>query len=323
MAIERIPVPNRETWLAMRQNDVTASVVGALLGVHEYQTPYGLYALKTGLTTEDPEESPAMRRGRLFEPVAVQVIREEHPEWEIKHNTGEDAVYLRDSSINLGATVDVFAKCRERGPGVIQIKSVQKDAFARNWIDPETREVTPPLWIVLQAIAEAHLAGAKWAAVAPLVVNYGVDLPIVHVPIHDAVIARMRGLTKAFWAAIENDDVPLPDFDKDAAIIHRLFAQDDGTTVQLAGDRIVQLLAERVPLKAAEAAGEAAAKRRRVLDTEIIQMLGDAASGVLPDGTVVTAKTTHRKGYEVRPSSFRTVRVKPGSGEQPGVIEEF
>jgi hypothetical protein len=296
MSIERIPVSSREQWLDLRKNDITASVVGALFGVHDYQTPFGLYALKTGLTFEDPEESDPMKRGRLLEPVAVQLLREERPEWSVTHNTGPDAIYLRDTSVNLGATVDVFAQCPQRGLGVVQIKSVEAGVFKRKWIDPETREVSPPLWIVLQAITEASLAGANWAAVAPLVVSYGIELPIVEVPVHAGMIDKIRSKTRAFWAMIEDD---------------------------LSGDRIVKLLAQREVLKRAEQAGSAAEKDRKIIDTEIIHMLGNSTMGLLSDGTQVTAKTIHRKGYEVQPSSYRTVKVKPGAGAQPAAIDEF
>lgn len=314
MLIERITAGTREQWLDLRKNDITASVVGALFGVHDYQTPYGVFALKTGLTQEDPEESDPMKRGRLLEPVAVQLLREERPAWSITHNTGPNAIYLRDPSINLGATVDVFADCPQRGLGVVQIKSVQADHFRRKWIDPETREVTPPLWIILQTLTEAHLAGAAWGAVAPLVVDHGIDLPVIEIPIHQEMIKKIRNQTRNFWTMIEEDREPDVDFAKDAALIHRLYAQDDGSSVQLTGNRIVELLARRAELKVDEQKGAAAEKERRVIDTEIISMLGNATVGLTVDGTQVSAKTTHRKGYEVKPSSYRTVKVKPGAG---------
>lgn len=314
MSIERIPVSSRDQWLDLRKSDITASVVGALFGVHDYQTPYGLYALKTGLTSEDPEESDPMKRGRLLEPVAVQLLREERPEWSVTHNSGENAIYLRDPSVNLGATVDVFAECPARGSGIVQIKSVEAGAFRRNWVDSDTREVTPPLWIVLQAITEAHLAGASWAAVAPLVVSYGVEMPVIDIPIHAGVIDKIRAKAKGFWAMIEEDREPDVDFAKDDELIRRLYALDDGSSVDLVGNRIVEILAERDRLKAVESEGNAAERRRKIIDTEIINLLGNAVMGVLPDGTEVTAKTTHRKGYEVSPSSYRQVRVKRAAG---------
>ncbi|MDQ0510932.1 YqaJ viral recombinase family nuclease [Ancylobacter amanitiformis] len=323
MVIERIQFSSRDEWLDLRKNDITASVVGALFGVHDYQTPFGLYALKTGLTAEDPEETDAMKRGRLLEPVAVQLLREQHPEWKITHNTGRGAAYLRDASVNLGATVDVFVECPVRGLGVVQVKSVEAGTFRRKWVDAETHETTPPLWIVLQTLTEAHLAGAAWGAVAPLVVSYGIDMPLIDIPIHQEMIKRIRGQVRNFWTMVEEDQEPDADFSKDAALIQRLYTQDDGSSVDLSGNRIVQILAEREKLKEVERAGASAEKARKTIDTEIINMLGNATTGRMSDGTEVTAKTTHRKGYEVKPSSYRSVKVKAGAVTAPADIDEF
>ncbi len=46
---------DRQRWLKLRGEDVTASVVGALFRVHPYTGPLALYSLKTGLTQEDKE----------------------------------------------------------------------------------------------------------------------------------------------------------------------------------------------------------------------------------------------------------------------------
>src|SRR5262249_6073732 len=63
--IERIRISSREQWLKLRQSDVTASVAAALLGIHPYQTVFALWALKTGKISDDVEETPPMRRGKL------------------------------------------------------------------------------------------------------------------------------------------------------------------------------------------------------------------------------------------------------------------
>src|SRR4030095_11106389 len=99
--IERHPITSREEWLRHRQQDVTASVVGALFGVHPYQTPAGLWAEKTGV--ELPRRDTAeVRRGGLLEGAIAEAGREERPRWTI-HPPRE---YLRNPDIRLGATPD-------------------------------------------------------------------------------------------------------------------------------------------------------------------------------------------------------------------------
>ena len=74
-AIQRIAVntdKDKETWLALRKQDVTASDAGALLGIHEFKTLLDLYGNKTGTLKEQPEND-AMRRGKKLEGVAVWI----------------------------------------------------------------------------------------------------------------------------------------------------------------------------------------------------------------------------------------------------------
>lgn len=301
---------NREAWLAMRQRDVTASVAGALLGAHEYQTPFGLYALKTGLVTDDVEESAPMRRGRLLEPVALAALCEERPTWRIEPG----GAYFRDPAARLGATPDAFAVDPERtGFGIVQIKSVEPSIFRRKWRDADTGEVMPPLWIACQALVEAHLTGASWACIAAMTVGHGVEVHVVDVPLHAAILKRLIAETAEFWRRVAAGEPYDPDYGRDGALIAGLYADDNGAEVDLAGDnRVGDLLAARAALKAREADGDAAAKERKPIDAEILAKLGNAARGRCADGTLIEAKTVRRKGYEVKPSNYRAIKVKTG-----------
>ncbi|MDF3606523.1 hypothetical protein PE067_10465 [Paracoccus sp. DMF-8] len=100
-----------------------------------------------------------MKRGRLLEPVAVQLIREQNPAWDVTHNAANE--YWRDPEARIGATPDTIVRCPERGLGTVQIKSVEQSAYRRNWLDAEGNP-EPPLWIQHQATLEAHMIGAQW-----------------------------------------------------------------------------------------------------------------------------------------------------------------
>ncbi|CUA90850.1 YqaJ viral recombinase family protein [Chelatococcus daeguensis] len=311
MPIETHKVTDRASWLKLREADVTASVAACLLGreVHDYQTAFGLYMLKTGQIAEDPDEAPPMLRGRLLEPVALQLLQEKHPEWTVV----QPCVYLRDPDARLGATPDAYATNAD-GRGIVQIKSVEPSIFRQKWRDPDTGELRPPLWIAVQAIVEAHLSGADWAMVAALVVGHGLDLHEVPVPIHDGIVARVREEVARFWELVAAGTPPEPEYDRDAAVIARLYDQDDGTEVDLSGDnRLPEALVRRAELKDIESAGRDAEKERRAIDAEIIAKLGTATRGRLADGTVITAKTIRRSGYSVQPSTYRSVKIAAGS----------
>ena len=77
--IERLEITGREQWLAMRQQDITASAAGALLGLHPYISAWSLWAEKTGLVSSDGITSPAMERGLELEPIAIARLQKLHP----------------------------------------------------------------------------------------------------------------------------------------------------------------------------------------------------------------------------------------------------
>lgn len=297
---EAIPVTDRESWLAMRQKDVTASVVGCLLGVHEYTTAYELAALKSGRISSDPEETAPMKRGRLLEPVAVELLREERPDWRIERGQH----YWRDPVARLGATPDVLAFDPERGPGVVQIKSVERGVYSRKWRQ-EDGSVQPPLWIAVQAMLEAHATGRNWAVVCPLVVGFGVEMPIIPVPIIPGVIERIYNEVRLFWAIVDSGELPPPDYRRDADVIDALFPEN-GETVDLTGDnRIMELLTARSISKGIQ-------KREKevceTIDAEILDKLQGATVGIVSGGRSITHKTIFRKGYEVKPTNYRQLR---------------
>ncbi|WP_018871431.1 lambda-exonuclease family protein [Thioalkalivibrio sp. ALgr3] len=62
-------------WFAWRRDRITASEAAAILGVSPYTSPYQLWMRKKGLMDEQPD-NPAMARGRLLEPLALQLYND-------------------------------------------------------------------------------------------------------------------------------------------------------------------------------------------------------------------------------------------------------
>ena len=302
--IEVIAISSREQWLSLRKQDITASVAGALLGVHEYTTPYALWASKTGHIEEEVDETPAMRRGRRLEPIALEELSDLRPTWAVKASR----FYYRDPAARLGATPGAFASCPERGLGIVHVKTVERMIFRKKWRDAETGEIELPLWIAVQAIVEAHLTGAKWACVVATIVGHGIDLEIIEVPIHAGVIERVRTAVRDFWEMVARGETPAPDYGRDGAIIERLFRTDDGGTLDLTTDNALPaLLAERERLSDEKSAAE---RRLKEIKAEILAKIGSATFAEVAGGRLITAKTVHRKGYVVNASSYRDVRIK-------------
>lgn len=303
--IEIIRPTDRAAWHAARQKDITASQIGALFGEHEWTTMFGLWALKTGRVQRDEGETEAIQRGRLLEPVAVQLLRERYRDWRIEHNAAEN-IYYRDPAHRLGATPDVIAWAPDRGQGVVQIKSVEASTYRRKWLD-EDGNPEPPMWIALQATLEAYLTGSTWAAVAPLVVSYGLEMPLIEVPIFPGVIDAMRRKSAEFWENVANGIEPQPDYSRDGALIERIYGQGDPEhEVDLSGDnRIPELIAARRGL--ARDVSDAKAQIEAI-DAEVKAKLGDAHRAWLGGGKSITWKPTRRDGFFVEPTTIRALR---------------
>jgi hypothetical protein len=312
LTIEKIDLSNlsRDQWLALRKQDVTASAIAPLLGVDDgFGSAYSLWALKTGLITEDIEESGPMLRGRLLEPVALKLAQEQNPTWKI----WDPRLYLRDPTIRLGCTPDAFVDHPDLGRGIIQIKSVEGSIFRKKWRDDETREIQPPIWIAVQAITEAHLAGAAFAKVAALVVGFGVDLHIIDVPIHPGVVARVRKASVDFWDMVASGKHPPFDWKKDADLLAELYAEDNATSIDLTGNNMVRgLAAEYAELSKQE---KAAKDRKQEIKAEMLATMGEAAIGMIDDRVFVTMKTVHKREGFVRATSYRNLKFTKGADE--------
>lgn len=307
MPIERIAIESREQWLACRSQDVTASIAGALLGVHPYSTAYGLYLLKKGLIHEDPEETGPMRRGRLLEPVAVQMLREDRPQWTIEEYP--IGYYYRDPVARIGATPDVFAINEHGKPGIVQLKSVEPSVFRREW-KTDNGMIEPPLWIVVQAILETYLTSREWAAVAPLVVGFGLDLPIIDIPIHAGIFERIKLEVDQFWQRIESGENYPADYARDGSLIVQLYPQDNGVEIDLSGDNALPEFVDL--LENARAAKKSAETDEKTAKAAISERMGEAAIARIADGRRISHKTTSRAGYFVNETSFRTLRILKG-----------
>lgn len=303
MTIETIQITDREEWLAHRKKDVTASAAGALLGEHEYVSRYGLWADKTGRLNPDPDENAAMIRGRLLEPVAAELAQMKNPNWKI----WDPKVYLRDSSIRLGATPDRFVDCPVRGPGILQIKTTHDIIFKQKWRDPDTRQILLPLWIAVQAMVEAHLSGRQWAQVGLMVVGMGLDYYPIDVPIHDGVIKRIKTSVKDFWEFVDSGELMDPDYTKDGKILNNVkLGLEEEPPKDLSGDnRFHELLTMRDDLVER---GKAIKEERETCETEIKAKLGNSSVAICGNRKV-TWKVQKRKEFITPASEFPVLRV--------------
>ena len=311
--IVRHEVTDRAAWLRMREQDVTASAIAALVGEHPYMTKLGLYALKTGqmpdvsaepVIGENSISLPPMLRGTVLEPVAPALITMLRPTWSVE----PCGWYYRDPAARIGATPDFIAIDPER-PGVRlrQVKTTDHTTFRKVWrVDGDDGdEITPPLFIAIQAVVEAVLAGFSWAQVAVMVSGSTLDLHLVEIPLHLGLMARLREESLAFWRLVAAGTPPEADYGRDAEVLAALYREDNGQQLDLtAEERWPALLEERDGLKAAI---RTASERVGAIDCEIKARLGNYESARFA-GRRVTWALQQRRHRFVPPSEGRTLR---------------
>lgn len=310
-------IVSREEWLEWRRDNVNASDAACLWGdgIHPYVTAYLMWARHARDQMSPKRENPAMRRGRLLEPVALELAKSEKPAWVI-YPAGQ---YLHHPEWRIGCTPDAYIKRwgQDGGPpddGVLQIKTVGYYAFKNTWKKP-SGEIEPPLWVAVQATIEAILSGRDFAVVGAMVISDGgmIDMHLIDIPIKPGILTQLRAKVNDFWRRIDADD-PYPiDWSRDAGVVMDLYRDDDGSEVDLTGDEwVAEKLLAREGLKATEKAGDDAAKVRKLIDAQIINRLGNARIGRIGD-RYIRAATVSKNSYTVQASSYRTIRIYDGA----------
>jgi hypothetical protein len=304
MAVTVVPITSSTQWLEMRKPNVGCSEVAALFGIHEYLTGFALAARKLG-KLPDTVDSAVLKRGRLLEPVARQLLAEERQEWQQIAATD----YYCDRDIRFGATPDLFVKDDRGRKGLIQIKTVAPTIFQRKWHNPHTGEIEPPLWIALQAMCEMHLTSADFAVVAALVVDdWALTLETVDVPFLPGLVEEARRKVEAFWVMVDKGELPAPDYGKDAGNLSKVYAlAEPDSEIDLTADNELPELVDQVEaLRMAKNTAETAMKEAQA---KILYKLGDHERGRFAGGLVV-AKTVSVKEHMVKGSQYRRMSFK-------------
>jgi predicted phage-related endonuclease len=300
-AIISEPIVSEAQWLDLRKGNVGASEIGALFGVHDYLTGYGLAARKLG-KLDPTADNTILKRGRMLEPVAKALLAEDRPDWK----QIDPKAYFYDPVLRFGCTPDLFVKDPAGRLGVVQIKTVAPDIFTRKW-HAEDGAMVPPLWIALQAMAEQHLTGASFSYVAALVIGYGLALELVELPTLPSVIEQMESKVRDFWRLVDAGQLPPPDYGVDGELLAQVLRDDDGSEIDLTGandlpEIAAELEAAKIRLKMDETTIERC--KARILDK-----IGHAKKARFAGGWI-SAPTVIRKEYLVKAGAYRRLTVK-------------
>lgn len=282
---------DRTEWLAARRTGIGSSDAAAILGESPWASPYSVWAEKRGLESTF-EESERMRWGTILEaPIREEYARRTNRN--VRHY-GSFAIVRNNKYPWLISSLDGDIEAPE-GNGIYEGKTV--DAFlAKEWGD------VPPLKYQIQIQQQMLNTGYGWGSMNCLI--GGNEMKWFDLLADADFQGAMLDELAKFWECVQSGKPP--EIDGSAATtraIKALHPADNGTVVDLTEEAIVRWdcredLSERIKtLKAAKTAH----------DNWFKAQIGSATYG-LCQGRTWSLKTTQRNAYEVKATTYRTLR---------------
>ena len=238
-----------EEWHALRANSIGGSEVGTILGLNRWESPYYLWATKTGQIPQKELNSFAVTLGNVLEPVILdELLPMQHPDWDI-YRTG---TYQHGSFDYMHANPDALAKINGEWV-IVEVKT------SRNYW-----EEVPPNYIA-QVMHYMNIMGVRKAVILGLVamdwVEHWIDFDEF-----EAKVIEQR--VTEFWEMVKTGTAP--DFDGAESTyeaIRSMHPEIDGSEVEIDG---IHNLAN------AQAAFDEAEAELRRQKSEVMKMMGNA-----------------------------------------------
>lgn len=291
-----------EEWLAERDNGIGGSDAPIVLGLSPWKSRLTLWGEKTKTIPAPVLDSDAVEMGKELEPVALKRYAKKSGRPAIGWPSTLIVQHVDDAYPWALCTPDGLTHDPARGVGLVQIKTTGE-------YNRDDWEEGPPLHVEAQVQHEMAVTGAAWASVVVLI--GGRSIKWFDVVPNPGFVAVMLEREAEFWRHVVERVQPRVD-EHDAAIgrkslgkaLAKLYGDDNGEAVLLGEEAIAW--DER--LRAIKAEQKALEAERETLEALIVDRIGSASVGMLPNGRAYSWKSWSRNGYTVGPSSGRTLR---------------
>ena len=267
--------PTREGWLNTRRMGLGGSDAAAACGLSNWQTRLGLYLDKTG-QAEDQDQTERMYWGTRLEAIVAE-------EYTIR--TGRPALPVNNILQSVAypfmlANLDRFLPSEDRGPGILECKTVDR-YMAKEWGESGTDQV--PKEYLLQVQHYMAVTGCEWGELAVLV--GGNEFRIYPVLRDAGFIESLVELEAEFWGMVQRQEPPEPDLEHKTTqdLLRKMYPNTDGSVVDLS-----PLAADHEALAEAKAMMKELEGSERFHKNAIMAAMGEAAMGILPDGSAYT-----------------------------------
>ena len=262
---------NKDEWLKLRLQDITSTEVSALFGLSPYATEFEVWHRKKNKEIVLFEDNERMRWGTRLEATIAEGIAFDN-KWLIYPFKD----YARHDDIRAGASFDyLVAVPNEKGDdvieGILEIKNVDGLQFRNKWIIEDGKVIEAPPHIELQCQHQLMITGKPFLYIGALVGGNSVTL-IKRTP-DEKIIQAMREKIIRFWASIDKNHPPEPDFIKDAEFIAEIYSfAEPGSTME--GNADLDGLA--MQYKEASRIAKDATDLKKSIKAELLTKIGDS-----------------------------------------------
>lgn len=295
--------PDRKAWLDARRKGIGGSDVPILMGESPWRSPGQLWNEKVGIEDldRDPnEETPIrLRLGTMLESVVAQMLEEEAG---IKVQRLSNAIVRDEFYAGLFCSPDGFVLGDDGEPvALVELKTADSSK-AEEW-----EEGVVPSNYLLQIQHNLGVTGLPCAYLGCLIGGTR-GFRWIKIDRDEPTIEEARAAALAFWEmVVAETPPPLTGAEGDTKAVRARYPREDpGKTVTLDAD-MLDLAWELDRIKPEL---ERLQERDAEIRNQIRAALGDAETGLLPDGSGWSYKTQKRAEYIVKASEFRVLRRK-------------
>jgi len=303
-----VNAPANLSELAFRSSVVGASEVAALFDASPWLTHFELWHRKAGniatpefnAITDGTPENERVYWGVRLEAAIIEAAKERYG------YTDREQVYRLDNGKGLGGHPDRRVICPQRGPGLLEVKTV-------DWLERKKWGDEPPLNYLLQNQTYQGLDQVAWGDV--LVLVGGNKLERFQYDFRPKLFAEIEARVEQFWRDVEAGKAPPADYSRDGSVIAELYADAGDTMIDLRGDNLACTAAAEFLVADAEV--KAAERRRDAAKAELMEKLAEHGTGLCDGFTIKATRVAATPDREAKPGeiikgrkSYRRFTVK-------------
>jgi len=208
MSFQIIEGLSESEWLQKRARNINSTETAALFSASKWSTEFELFHNKKSGDVLTLPANKRMTAGQILEPAIANLALLE---------IGGDGLpfkdYAEDFDARIGSSFDWYIENGKYQDWLLEIKNVDFMIYRDEWESDEA-----PVHIEIQVQHQLMARPASPGTIIAALVG-GNELKIIPRPRNDEMIEVIRNRIAKFWDDIDNDNEPVPDFQRDAEFI--------------------------------------------------------------------------------------------------------